>query len=301
MNSFLQQKKLENLKPTTIGNYYVKLRIVSKAFSNKNFNETNLFSYLSEYQSSHSEKSMRDMVSLLNSFCTFCYNNGYLRKKIVLKCPKISRTSPSVFNYKEQAVLEHYLLGHLDYTNFGILLSLYTGIRIGELCGLRISDFKNESIKIKNTIQRITLLESENGKKTKLVMVSPKTESSKRTIPLTSTMQELLLGMNYADNTYILTGSDVFREPRSIERVFKKVLDECNIRSKCFHTLRHTFATNLIEAGIDPKTVAELLGHASVATTLQLYVHPSTEYKAECISQFQAQIKEKLAQIPVMS
>ena len=51
-----------------------------------------------------------------------------------------------------------------------------------------------------------------------------------------------------------------------------------------FHSLRHTFATQAIENGIDYKTVSEILGHASVGITLNLYVHPDLEYKKECLN-----------------
>ncbi len=60
-------------------------------------------------------------------------------------------------------------------------------------------------------------------------------------------------------------------------------MDSLDVRKLNFHCLRHTFATRCIESGADYKTVSEILGHASVHTTMNLYVHPSIEQKRKCV------------------
>ena len=68
-------------------------------------------------------------------------------------------------------------------------------------------------------------------------------------------------------------------EPRTLENHFSRVAAACDIHGATFHTLRHTFATRAIEFDFDPKSLSEILGHASVAITMNRYVHPSMEFK----------------------
>lgn len=72
---------------------------------------------------------------------------------------------------------------------------------------------------------------------------------------------------------YLLTNTNKYIEPRSIERKFEKILRACNIDNKKFHILRHTFATKCVRLGFNIKTLSEILGHSSVKITLERYVH----------------------------
>ncbi|HRU97141.1 MAG TPA: tyrosine-type recombinase/integrase [Ruminococcus sp.] len=73
-------------------------------------------------------------------------------------------------------------------------------------------------------------------------------------------------------------------EPRTLQNRFKSILKKANLPSVTYHSLRHMFATNCLQAGFDIKTLSEILGHASVETTLNRYVHSSMERKAYCMS-----------------
>ena len=68
-------------------------------------------------------------------------------------------------------------------------------------------------------------------------------------------------------------------EPRLLQRKFSAIIIECGLEKANFHALRHTFATRCIEAGVDVKTLSEILGHSDVKTTLNRYVHSSFELK----------------------
>ena len=150
-------------------------------------------------------------------------------------------------------------------------MALYTGIRIGEICALKWKDinFKNNTIIINKTLQRIYIKE-QNKNTSKIIISSPKTK--------------YLLNIKTDDNDYIIKGTIKYIETRSYRTYFNKLLNKLNIRKVNFHVLRHTFATNCIIAGIDCKTVSELLGHSSVNITLNLYVHPKIEEKMKCIN-----------------
>ena len=126
----------------------------------------------------------------------------------------------------------------------------------------------------------------QTGKKTELLVQTPKSDASERVIPLTS---DLLCYLKTAvrglpEHAYILTGrTDKPMEPRTLRYYFSGFLKQCGIRYRNFHVLRHTFATRCIETGMDVKSLSELLGHADVRTTLKLYVHPSLESKRRAI------------------
>ena len=95
-------------------------------------------------------------------------------------------------------------------------------------------------------------------------------------------------------NVYILSCSSKWIEPRTYRRYFEIISKKAKIEKINFHGLRHTFATNCIKLGVDYKTVSELLGHATVNITLNLYVHPQMSQKKKCINLVCKNFQEKL-------
>lgn len=187
-----------------------------------------------------------------------------------------------VLTASEQKKLQQYLYNNLSDRNLGILICLFTGIRIGEICALKWEDisFDEKHMKIHHTMQRIQCIDEE--RKTKIIITTPKSKCSIRTIPLPDLVVELMKTNCCNRNGYVLTGQkDVFVEPRTMQNHFKRVLDKCKIRNVNYHVLRHTFATRCIELGFDIKSLSEILGHASVNITMNRYVHPSMELKRE--------------------
>ena len=181
----------------------------------------------------------------------------------------------------EQKRIENYIMSKNNLRHLFILLTLYTGLRIGEVCGLKWKDidFEKETLKVERTILRI----KSNGSKTKLVASIPKTITSKRMIPLPSFIIPLLKKQDIIPENYILSRSNKLYDPRILEDSFKRLLKKLNIQSIHFHALRHTFATRCIEAKVDIKTLSELLGHSSIEITLKTYVHTSETLKKESI------------------
>ena len=110
-----------------------------------------------------------------------------------------------------------------------------------------------------------------------LLELEPKSEYSRREIPLSSAVLELLLRFP-SDKEYIF-GGDKPVEPRTMQNRFKKLLQAAGLPERNFHILRHTFATNCIEGGTDVKSLSEILGHSDVKITLNRYVHPSMDTK----------------------
>ena len=187
-----------------------------------------------------------------------------------------------VFSVEEEASLVEWLMINYDATALSILLSLFTGIRIGELCALTWDDFHfSEGIFcVTKTMQRIRI-KDDPMKRSEVRINVPKSECSVRDIPIPENLRKLLLE-SYEEGAYVTTGSQTeYVEPRTLANRFKSILKQAGIADANFHTTRHTFATRCVEQGFDIKCLSEILGHASVSITLNRYVHPSMKLKSE--------------------
>ena len=188
-----------------------------------------------------------------------------------------------VLTTTEQALLMQHIYLHLTPKNLGLLFCMQTGLRIGELCALRWGDLDlaERTVHVERTLQR--LYDPAAGT-TRLAETSPKTLHSVRTVPLSTLLVPVLRRMDPGDPAcYLLTGKHTPTEPRTYREYYNRLRDKLGLSLVTFHGLRHTFATRLIENGADYKTVSELLGHASVSVTLNLYVHPQMEQKRRAV------------------
>lgn len=260
--------KIENLSTELINNF-IELKLLNG----------NLIS-----RKGLSIKTVKDIVSVLKLILKYAAAFG-IKTNCVFDNGLLKNTSSKIENisFAEREMLLKYLCNNTNNVNIGILISLYTGIRIGELCALKFEDIsiENKLIHISKTLQRLQRLSNDDASKTEIVITSPKSNNSIRDIPIPDFIIKLIIDNNfYESNAYILTGkTDKYIEPRTLENKFKKISRECKIESYTFHTLRHTFATNCIEVGVDPKTLSEILGHSNVNITLNRYVHTSIELK----------------------
>jgi len=179
-----------------------------------------------------------------------------------------------VLSEEERGTLTEHLINNI-YNNpeyLGLLLCLYTGMRLGEICALRWGDAPRNggAIHIRRTVQRVY-----RGGRTQLVFDTPKSVSSNRVIPIPAFLADAFEALRGADGDFLLTGDDRCMDPRTMQNHFKALLKRCGLRNVNFHSMRHSFATECVEAGFDAKTLSNILGHANVAVTLNTYVHPS--------------------------
>lgn len=196
------------------------------------------------------------------------------------------QTELEVMTVADQQKIVKYVKENFTFRNLGLQICLFTGLRIGEVCGLKWSDynFSNNTLTINRTVERIYAID--NGqRKSRVVVSTPKTASSNRTIPMNKELQKVLkeLGKVVNKDFYIISNSEKPIEPRTYRNYYNKVLSQLGIAKLKFHGLRHSFATRCIENNCDYKTVSVLLGHADVSTTMNLYVHPNMEHKKKCI------------------
>ena len=285
--------------------YYIDLYLESSFIKNKRSTTTTYQYVIKKHIYPYFKDYTRDMIDIreILQFIHKLRSNGLNNKSIrdillVLKgifklmdlsfsipMPKLDKKEIKILSKEHQFLLEQYLLEHLSPLSFGIYLTLYTGLRIGEVCALNINDFdfENQKILIHHTLSRV--LSENNNSKTKVILSSPKSLSSIREIPLPIFMIPLLKRLSYQENSYILTNKNTFMDTRTLLYHYKSILKELNLGSYTFHTLRHTFATRCIKEGCDPKTLSLLLGHSSIKITLDLYVHPSLENKKSFMNQ----------------
>ena len=226
-------------------------------------------------------------ASTVNSILTFLHTLfKYAQRQYKLIMPEIVYLSYEykemrVLSITEQKVLVSYLTKDMDIFKLGILLALYTGLRIGELCALHWSNIRDGCIYVQKTMQR---LKYKDKKGTYLYVGPPKTKKSIRVIPIPSFMMSFVESFRRDDEEYFLaTEENPVVEPRLMQLRFKRCIKEAGIETATFHTLRHTFSTRCIEASVDIKTLSELLGHANVRITLNRYVHSSLDLKRSSI------------------
>lgn len=231
-----------------------------------------------------SPKTVSDILSVLRNILKYCTDIGIKTacdaRSIIIKQ---SQKEMRIFTRNEQDRICQYLFADLNSFNVGILVCLFTGIRIGEICALQRADISlsERTIHVHQTMQRIQT-SAYSKHKTKVVVSTPKSACSIRTIPLPSELVNILSAFSNPPSGYFLTGSsDTFIEPRTMQNHFKRVLKECSIEDANYHVLRHTFATRCVELGFDAKSLSEILGHASVSITMNRYVHPSMELKRD--------------------
>ena len=280
---WLKYKK-NTVKKSTYYNYsYSVAKYLYPSFAGKNITKIkNYNNFIEELSDTLSPKTVRDIVTKLKEIINFYeeeHNTKLNIKKMSL--PKMNKKEIQILSNKEKQKLEKYCIEQNSLKSLGILICLNTGLRIGEVCALRWEniDFESKKIHIEKTIERIY---SKEENKTIVIIDTPKSITSVRTIPINSKLYNILKQIRGKSKKtdFVLTGSsEHYVEPRNYQYHFKEILKRSKVKKYKFHTLRHTFATNCIEAGMDIKSLSEILGHADVSITLNIYVHSSDKIK----------------------
>ena len=228
-------------------------------------------------------KTVKDVLIILRLALKFAAKQlPYGLREVEITYPKEPKKEARVLSLEEQNRLISSLSEDLDCCKFGVLLAMLTGLRIGELCALKWENIsiRDRTIRVTSTMQR--LKNTGEGGRTKVVVGSPKSDLSSRLIPLSDGALGLCKLMEIKNQSaYILTGTEEFMEPRTLQYRFKKYAKNCGLEGVHFHTLRHTFATRCVEVGFEIKSLSEILGHSTTAITMERYVHSSLKLKRE--------------------
>lgn len=234
-------------------------------------------------------KTVKDILIVLKMVMRFGVKNGWMNYcEWDIKYPTMEANNEiEVLTVSNHRKILDFIKRNFTFRNLGIYISLTTGLRIGEICGLKWSDIDavNGTITVRRTIERIYIIDGES-KHTELIVNTPKTKNSCREIPMCKELMAIVKPLKKVVNEefYVLTNEEKPTEPRTYRNYYHRLMKHLGIPRLKYHGLRHSFATRCIESNCDYKTVSVLLGHANITTTLNLYVHPNMEQKKRCIS-----------------
>ncbi len=228
-----------------------------------------------------SAASINLMLTVLNLAFSYGCEMELINRNPCENLHRVPESSKKVqaFTKDEQRQLERKIAVENDARHIGILICLYTGLRIGELLGLTWEDvdLTRGLLYVDKTVYRAR---RENGD-WEICVDTPKTHSSTRVIPLPSYITKTLISAKTgAKSVYVVENKKGERMAiRSYQYVFEKLTERAGVRNLNFHALRHTFATRALESGMDVKTLSEIMGHQNVSFTLNCYAHSMIEHK----------------------
>jgi len=317
LETWLKEYKQNNIKPRTLESYKSTIELyLVPTLGKKNLKDIRpeeLQSILNKMtKDGLSARTVRYTNQVLHSALNQAMKNGLILRNIcdLIMLPKGDKKEMRVLTKDEQSIFFKYLKGNRY--EFAFILCISTGLRVGELLGLgwKDVDIVNGTIKITQTLQRI---KNEDTGKTSLQFGTPKTEKGRRTIPLLNStlmllkehkrkqqLEKLRAGSKWIENNLVFTtelGTPV--EPKNLTRIINKTVDKINEENEKIsldmqdpfliepfkrfgiHTLRHTFATRALEAGMLPKVLQEILGHSTITMTLDTYSHVLPDTKRE--------------------
>ena len=272
---------------------------ITPYINNTNFKKITLnqiiFLFNNENIKKLSNSTKNNILLIIKAVINYGISKNYRRNfpNINLNFPR-DKNEITYFSKKEQEIITKYIYKNMNLRNLIIIVALFSGLRIGELCSLKGTDidFVNYTISVSRKVQRIKDT-SNCSNKTKLVIDSTKTKCSNRIVPVPNFIIGLLKQYTNDKNNYIFTNSSKPKDPRTVEKYFTNLLNKLGIKNLNFHSLRHTYATRLMEQKVDIKVISELLGHSDWKTTQSIYVHASFEYKKESINELNNLLKSK--------
>ena len=252
-----------------------------------------------------SPKTLKNIYNMLNSTLEQAITNDKIARNPLrgVKLPKLEKKEIRILEEDEQTKLQIAAQNSPELQAFGIIFTLSTGVRLGELIGIKCSDlnYQRHSVFIRRTVSRLQRIDddgnlikkSEGVKSTEIVVRTPKSANSQREIPLFDELWKGLLsyckkmkllmedlGIPYDADSYLFCNySGEAYDPRVYEDLFKRTLKAAKLDNINFHALRHTFATRALEAGMDIKVLSSILGHAQASTTLNLYAHALANHR----------------------
>lgn len=216
----------------------------------------------------------------------FAVNRGYIIRNPLVDVIKPKSKKPNkivrALELEEQQKFTEYLMNKTieeePYKNL-FLLQMYCGLRVGEACALRNTDINLQKNLIK--VDK-TLTTDKNGA---IVMGSQtKTYAGMREIPIPefirdSIIEQMRIAENHKDKQLFLSQSGRYIDSRNVNSILKNRLKKLGIEGISTHSLRHTYGTRCVEAGMRAVALQRLMGHTDVGITLNTYTSVFNRYK----------------------
>lgn len=300
---WITEIKEKNSRPNTIRNYMDRFRHNIKPYiGNMLVNEVKpmhcqniLNKMASDYKNSTINLTRITLFAVFES----AVENGLILKNPITKAVKCAKgresKSKRALTIDEQKLFLEAAYGSSNYCQYALILQ--TGLRLGEMTGLMWSDidFEKKVIHVKRTMEYVySMGEWRVG--------PPKSKSGIRDIPLTQEAISLLrdqkrkiaetkiVSITFSDLVFINRDGGPTKKS-SYNKNISSLADKVGIERFSMHILRHTFATRCIEAGMKPKTLQSILGHSSIGTTMDLYVHVTKEEKIKEVKEIEERLR----------
>lgn len=285
VKEYLEHIKYSVKKKTYL--FYLQICEIYIAKFNENLSSEKLNTYIIELKEKLSYSTIKTIKSLINRSLKFAFEKNYIDTKMQVEIQLKSKQTKKVQALEkcEQTKIENHILQTHKLYSYGILICLFTGLRLGELVALKWQsvDLKNKIIYIEKAVSTIS-----QNHKIFTIEDTPKTTSSIRVIPISKQLFEILkeLKQNISSEYVVCSHNNKKLQPRAYQKSFENLLKKLKIKHYGFHSLRHTFATRLLENKVDIKTISELMGHSSPTITLNRYVHTNLQNKRKAMEIF---------------
>lgn len=290
--------KSSKIKPSTFQRYegiyrkYIKDSDIA-GLNLKDCNTIKLQKFFNDLSVTYSYSQLRYLCDVMRNFFNWCIDSGYILKNPCLKIEIKGNKSEIIKRKKENKIeilsedeiqkIKEYIKG----TEFELLflLDLSTGLREGELLALIWNDvdLKNKTLKIEKSVKEVYVYDDENSRHIETIVQVPKTMTSFRTIPIPSSVIGILNNVKNKNGIIFHDENMNYLKAKNVSYKWKKILKNCDIPHKKFHSIRHTYASTLLKNGVDIQTVAELMGHSAIAIT-QIYLHSTNEQKYNAVN-----------------
>ena len=296
-NEWLPDKKRQ-VKPSTLSTYVVTFeKNILPYFGDMEYDDLKMKDvqrFVDEKLSAgYSHKSVKDMVVCVKMLLNYAADELEMKPvpgKRIMRFPEEAiKRDLEVYTDSEQKKLMSYFLSNPSFEHLGMMITLCSGVRIGEITALQFKDIDLDSrtMKIEKTLERIYSIDSDGHRKgTQLVIQTPKSLSSRRVIPLPKEIIDILKKSSalVTGDYFVCSGTDKPIEPRVYRLHFNQACKDAGVRVMKYHGLRHSFATRMLEKKVDIKTTSIILGHSDVKITMNTYMHPTEEMKKNAIN-----------------
>lgn len=290
--------KSSKIKPSTFQRYegiyrkYIKNSDIA-GLKLKDCNTIKLQNFFNDLSKKYSYTQLRYLCDVMRNFFNWCIDSGYILKNPCLKV-EIKGNKSEIIKRKKANKIEILSTTEIEKikekikgTDFELLflLDLSTGLREGELLALTWNDIdlKKQTIRIDKSIKEVYVYDDNDNRHIETIVQVPKTLTSFRTIPVPT---PIISKLNQTKNKNGIVFHDEninYLKAKNVSYKWKKILKDCGIPHKKFHSIRHTYASTLLKNGVDIQTVAELMGHSAIAIT-QIYLHSTTEQKYDAVN-----------------
>lgn len=285
------------IKPSTFERYegvyrkYIKSSSIAGTKISK-INPVQIQQYYNELSKVKTYSQVSTLNSILKTFFNWCCVNGYILKNPCLNLnikgnkTKViinKRKDVEILSTEEIQIIKEYVKG----SDFELLflIGLGTGLRRGELLALdwQHIDLIRKELRVEKSAKEVYIYDSPEKKHIETVIQVPKTATSFRVIPIPASLIDKLKQVKNKKGYLFLDEQKNILKGKNVSAKWTKILKECKIPHKKFHTIRHTYGSLLLQKGVDIETVAELMGHSAITIT-QIYMHSTKEIKTKQVN-----------------